>query len=145
MPPRAAAGLSLTSRTSGVMHASFLRRRKMLCGIPCVCFSHPTSTPPPCLLCRQDSCWLQPKPWQFGHRQGLSWLPSTAPHTPVLWPGPCWGCSRPARRGTPGHVPAGGSHWRGTLGEHDSSCGPRAGWCGPRVMGGGSGACGCWS
>lgn len=73
------------------------------------CSSHPTCSPPPHLLRRQDSCHLQLKPWQFGHPQGLSCLPSTAP-TPQFCsrgcagdthgqPGggccscPCWGMS----------------------------------------------------
>jgi len=52
--PRAAAGLSLTSRTSGVARASFLRRRKTLSGTPSTgaCHTLPAPHHPACLDAR---------------------------------------------------------------------------------------------
>lgn len=53
--------------------------------------------------------------WQFRRCQACPGFPAQLPH-------PSWvaravlGMFPASQEGTPGHVPAGGSHWKGTLG-----------------------------
>lgn len=123
MIPRAAGGLSLTSGTSGVARASFYRRRK----IPCVTSPpgafHTLPTP------HHPVCFAGGSSRNLGNsdtvRAGPG-FPAQIPH-PSFVARTVLGMLTATQEDTPGHVTAGGSLWRGTLGEHSSSCGPRDG------------------